>query len=326
MIVRVAAGVLQRADGSVLIAQRPGGKTAEGRWEFPGGKIEPGESAQHALSRELREEIGIEVEQCRPLIRLRHAYPERTVELDTWLVPAWRGEPRGLEDQALAWVRPEKVWDYDLLEADAPIIDALRLPSELPVTGDFSSEAELWQKLQAHVQAGHCLIRLRANALDDNAYAALARRMAAKLMSYLSHDQAADVGRVGMLVDRVCVDQTWPGIGGLHLRSRDLAKYSTRPVAPNQWLFASVHSESDIARAQGLQANALVLGSVQPTPSHPQGSTLSWDGFASLANTANVPVYAIGGLGRSHLSMAIDHGAQGVAAIRAYWCSSQLSV
>jgi 8-oxo-dGTP diphosphatase len=126
MEIHVAAGVLVNADGGVLIAQRLPGTHMAGRWEFPGGKLETGEGPRQGLDRELREELGIDVQDAEPLLKLSHRYADRHVHLDVWLVTEFRGEPQSLEGQALQWVSPEQLHRIDLLEADAPIIEALR--------------------------------------------------------------------------------------------------------------------------------------------------------------------------------------------------------
>ncbi len=124
-VVRVVAAALIGADGRVLIAERAPGKPLSGRWEFPGGKLEPGESEFQALERELREEIGVERIEGHPMMRLTHAYPEHTVELSLWVVDRYRGEPRGLEGQALKWVEPGRLTEADILEADRPFVVGL---------------------------------------------------------------------------------------------------------------------------------------------------------------------------------------------------------
>jgi 8-oxo-dGTP diphosphatase len=121
----VVAGALFDTTGRVLIAQRPPGKALAGRWEFPGGKLHEGEDAYAGLVRELREELGVEVHAAERLIRYSHAYPERTVWLDMWIVTGWSGEPRGLDGQGLKWVRVTELQGEDILEADRPIIEAL---------------------------------------------------------------------------------------------------------------------------------------------------------------------------------------------------------
>ncbi len=126
--IHVVAGAIADAEGRVLIAQRPRGRHMAGRWEFPGGKLTAGEDPYAGLQRELAEELGIAVRDAKPLIRLRHVYPERRVLLDVWQVTAYDGEPQPLEAQALAWARPDELPRHDLLEADRAIVTALRLP------------------------------------------------------------------------------------------------------------------------------------------------------------------------------------------------------
>jgi len=121
----VVAGAVFDSAGRVLIAQRPAGKALAGRWEFPGGKLHTGEEPYAGLVRELREELGIEVHAAGRLIRYPHAYPERTVWLDMWMVTDWSGEPRGLDGQALKWVETARLHEEDILEADEPIVAAL---------------------------------------------------------------------------------------------------------------------------------------------------------------------------------------------------------
>jgi len=125
IFLEVVAGALFDAEGRVLIAQRPEGKALAGRWEFPGGQIDHGEDARAGLARELREELGVEVHDAERLIRYSHAYPDRVVRLDLWLVTSWSGDPRGLDGQALKWVSPAHLEFEDILEADQPMIDAL---------------------------------------------------------------------------------------------------------------------------------------------------------------------------------------------------------
>jgi len=126
--IHVVAGAILDAEGRVLIAQRPRGRHMAGRWEFPGGKLAPGEEPYAGLQRELAEELGVTVRAARPLIRLRHQYPDRRVFLDVWQVTAFDGEPQALESQALAWARPDELPQHDLIEADQAIVTALRLP------------------------------------------------------------------------------------------------------------------------------------------------------------------------------------------------------
>jgi mutator protein MutT len=132
MPVHVVAAAVTDADGRVLIAQRPAGKQLAGRWEFPGGKVEPGENRVQALTRELQEELGIRISgHPRPLIRVHHEYPFGKVLIDMWVVGRYEGEPRGLDGQALRWCHQDELEHADLLPADRPLIEALRLPERL---------------------------------------------------------------------------------------------------------------------------------------------------------------------------------------------------
>ena len=123
--VRVVAAVIYDSQRRVLISERPAGKTLAGCWEFPGGKIEAGESAEGALRRELLEELGVRASALRAVFELRHEYPERHVELAVFVVDAYSGVPAGLEGQALRWESPAALRSVALLPADLPIIEWL---------------------------------------------------------------------------------------------------------------------------------------------------------------------------------------------------------
>jgi 8-oxo-dGTP diphosphatase len=123
--IEVVAGIVSDESGRLLIAQRPAGRFLAGRWEFPGGKLDAGETPYAALVRELREELGLEVHTAERLMRYSYEYPERRVWLDVWTVGQWSGEPQGLDGQALRWVEPGELQHCDLLEADVPIVRRL---------------------------------------------------------------------------------------------------------------------------------------------------------------------------------------------------------
>lgn len=138
--IHVVAGVLLDPQRGVLLAQRPAGKPLAGGWEFPGGKLEPGEARRAGLQRELYEELGIETGTLRPLLKLRHSYPHGEVLLDFWLVRDFRGEPRGREGQALCWWPRAQLASAPLLPADLPVLSSLRLPERLGWTGGTDYE------------------------------------------------------------------------------------------------------------------------------------------------------------------------------------------
>ena len=126
-ITEVAVGVLIRADGALLFTSRPVGKVYAGYWEFPGGKLEPGETPEQALVRELREELGVEASVGEALICVRLDSPGRCLLLDVREV-SYSGQPQGMEGQALVWVLPQALRDYPMPPADLPVVEALLRP------------------------------------------------------------------------------------------------------------------------------------------------------------------------------------------------------
>ena len=122
----VAAGILCDPKGRILIAERLGGGPFHGMWEFPGGKIAPGETSPQALSRELAEELGIEVTECSSFMSLRHEYDDRIVSIEFFIVSEWNSDPVGREGQELRWVPAELLDADELLPADMPVVTALR--------------------------------------------------------------------------------------------------------------------------------------------------------------------------------------------------------
>jgi 8-oxo-dGTP diphosphatase len=121
----VAAGILRDASGRVLITERLCDGPFNGLWEFPGGKIAVGEDPREALKRELLEELGIEIGGASAYMRLHHEYPDRTVDLEFFLVTRWEGDPSGLEGQGIRWVVPAELNPTELLPADEPVLAAL---------------------------------------------------------------------------------------------------------------------------------------------------------------------------------------------------------
>ena len=306
-VIAVAAGCLVNTAGEVLIAQRPQGKIAAGQWEFPGGKIEPGERADEALVRELEEELDVLVRASRPLIRVRHDYADRTVVLDTWLVTAYDGTPRGRENQAFVWAQPARLVNYPLLAADKPIVAALQLPSDYVFTPPNLDEPTLMAQLPA-LPSGS-LLRLRRPQLDDSNYAVLAARLAPR---------CRELG-LRLMLDRAPELAVTLGAAGWHGRSPQLAGLQSRPVPESMWFAASVHGEHEMQLARAAGADFMVLGSIRQTSSHAGGAVLDWSRFSELVAQASVPVYGIGGVGPADRDQLIAVYAQGAAGISAYW-------
>lgn len=305
----VVAGVLRNAGGAVLLAQRPEGKAMAGRWEFPGGKLLASEPATDGLARELREELGITVERAKPLIRLHHDYPALSVNLEIFDIEVYAGEPRPLEDQALAWVAVEDLPQWDLLEADRPIMAALRLPEQFLVTPPFADDRKAYlAAAEAALDRGVRFMQCRP-ATGGGIDMELAQALRA-------------------LCGRYGVRFIWNGSGdvakaleadGLHLNAARLMACEERPWPLAGWVGASCHEAAEIAQANRLGLDYIFIGPVRPTASHPGAVGIGWDGFARLTQFSNLPAYAIGGMNVTDIPRAREAGGHGIAAIRGLW-------
>jgi len=307
-IVRVAAAVITRPDGCVLLAQRPIGKPYAGYWEFPGGKLEPGESALFALSRELKEELGITVTHATPWITQEFVYPHAHVELDFFRVLGWIGEPFGYDGQAFAWQKPGAFDVAPLLPANARVLTALTLPPLCGVTnaGDVGDD-EFLARAEHALRGGLRLVQLREKdwpAARRNAFAARLLPLAARFGARVLLNGSVEDARRG-------------GFAGVHWPAATLIAATSRPH--DLLVAASCHSRNELARAAALDVDFAFVGPVHPTPTHPAAPTLDWDGFAMCIEATRVPVYAIGGLTRNDLAIAIDRGAHGIALRRGAW-------
>ena len=306
--VDVAVAILARADGSVLLAQRPEGKVYAGYWEFPGGKVEPGEAVEQALVREIDEEPGVRITRAFPWITQVFTYPHATVRLHFYRVETWEGEPRAVEHSELAWQDPAAITVAPLLPANGPVLKGLLLPEEYAISAAESLGPEAFlNRLGSRLASGLRLIQLREKTLDRVALAALAINVVR-----LAHAHGATV-----LVNGDAALAKAAGADGVHLTSAQLAQTAARPDF--HWVAASCHTAADLRAAERLGADFAVLGPVFATPTHPGAALLGWEGFADLAAGAALPVYALGGVKPAMLDEARKHGAHGLAMISGSW-------
>ncbi|GAB4121215.1 MAG: Nudix family hydrolase [Sideroxydans sp.] len=309
-IVRVAAAVLQRPDGAFLLAQRPAGKIWAGYWEFPGGKLEHGESARDALVRELREESGIEVQTAYPWLTRMFTYPHATVRLNFFRVTEWAGELHPHEGQQFIWQLPGRAGVSPILPANAPILRALELPPLYAISNAAElGAAAFLERLQARLDAGLHLVQLREKALARDELRELAQRMRAMMRPYGAKlILNADIG----LAQEI-------GADGVQLTSSQLASLHVRPAI--EWCGASCHNADELHRAERLGCDFALLSPVLATQSHPGEPSLGWEKFAEISAGCSIPVYALGGMTRDSLQMAWQQGAHGVALLRQAWVS-----
>jgi 8-oxo-dGTP diphosphatase len=302
--------VLESASGEILVARRPEHAHQGGLWEFPGGKLDGTEDARAGLSRELEEELGIQVQAARPLIRVRHEYSDRAVLLDVWRVNAWRGQVHGREGQELRWLDTQALMTLAMPAADVPVVSAVRLPPSYLVTPSPDQGVDAFLAgLAASVDAGVKLVALRAKALPPSEFLSLARR-------------AGDVCRTRgaqMLINADPALLEASAADGVHLDSARLMAAETRPLPAGHWLAASCHDAAELAHAARIGVDFAVLSPLAATASHAHATPLGWAHFQQLVEAVNLPVFALGGMSPAHLDTAWAHGAQGIAAVRALW-------
>lgn len=308
--VEVAAAVIERPDGSFLMARRPEGKVYAGWWEFPGGKVEAGETARHALDRELHEELGITVETAYPWLNRAYDYEHARVMLRFFRVPAWSGEPHPHEGQGgLAWTHAAQPDVEPILPANGPIMRGLSLPLTYGISAlaDYGADAFL-ERLEGALEQGLRMVQLREKQLPKEILAALAARIQARCQR---HD--------ALLIINSDIALAHQYGAGLHLTSSQLLTLSSRPDLP--WLGASCHNAAELDHAVKLGADFVVLGPVCATASHPNAPPLGWPAFSRLIEDCPVPVYALGGLTPEDMEKARLAGAHGLALRSGAWFS-----
>lgn len=309
--VEVAVGVLIRDNGEFLLGSRPAGKPYAGYWEFPGGKLEPGETVAQALARELDEELGIQIDDALPWVTITHAYPHARVRLHFTRVTRWRGNLHAREGQLFDWFgvsdhrRPEP-----LLAATVPCLRWLELPVQMGVSCAHALGENAWlDALDRALARGLRWVQVREPSWPDDRVADLlaatlvrTRSCGAKVVVNSQHDRSL-----------------WAMADGVHLRAVDLAVLTQRPACG--WVGASVHTRAEMAHAAELKLDYGVIGAVQPTASHPGQAGLGWDAVAMLLEDAPLPMLVIGGLALSDLPRAQQAGAHGIAMLRAAWAA-----
>ena len=311
-IVEVAAAILLRNgdEGTeFLLAQRPEGKAYAGYWEFPGGKVEPGESLHQALVRELQEELGITVDRAWPWLSCEFTYPHANVRLKFFRVSSWHGEITPIEHTGFHWMKIGATARVSpILPANGPILRALELPSIYALTNTCENgvDAELL-KLEKALAGGLRLIQIRDKTLSPVERLGFAREVMTRAHRYANtcvlinddEDLAREVGA-----------------HGVHLSSTRLKQLTQRPLFDR--VGASCHSAEELAHAISLGIDFAVLSPVLRTPTHPEAKGMGWDEFARLIRESPLPVFALGGMRPEMLEVSLERGAHGIAMLRGW--------
>jgi len=321
-----------------LISKRADHVHLGGLWEFPGGKVEAGESIQQGLYREIKEELGISIEKTQSLIKISYDYKEHYSEqsllLNVYKVTQFKtyerantinSQQKGLEGQPIKWVTLAELDDYQFPAANKAIINALKLPAEYLITPDIFSSYE-HPLLQEFLDdfARNCkhysLIQLRIPSLVQKVMQPNERHQFLYQICRIAQQK-----KVSLLVNSAMpVEERIRYLSsGIHLTSSDL--YNTdmikhyRRQFTDKLIAASCHCPEDIHQANQLALDFIVLSPVQQTSSHPEQTPMGWEQFADLADIAQIPIFALGGMTINDIERAQQKGAQGVAAISSLW-------
>ena len=310
--VDVAAGVLIRPDGRFLLASRPVGKPYALYWEFPGGKVEAGEPVVAALARELREELAIEIGPAFPWVVRTFDYPHALVRLHFFRIFAWGGQLQAREQQRFGFFSPGVLPEGPLLPATIPVLRWLSLPSLYAISAAAKlGTGAFLRRLDSALARGLRLVQFREPTLSSadaasifDQVVACARAVGAKVLVNSRHARTL-----------------WDKADGVHLTAADAAALKRRPDYP--WVAASVHSILELRHAAEIDVDFVVAGPVCPTSSHPTSETLGWPALAQLISETSAPAFALGGLRSSDVSLAVRHGAHGIASLSAVWNEDQ---
>jgi len=308
--IEVAAGVLRDGEGRVLVSRRLAGRHLAGLWEFPGGKIESDEAPEAALARELEEELGIVAGPSRPLVALRHEYPEKTVRLRLFEVHSFSGRPDGVEGQEIRWAAPVELGKLEMPAADRPLIRLLDLDGHYSISaspGSFDSADDFVDAWRASLESGYRLLRLRPAPGERVAPDVIAR------IDAMTREFGARWIASGELEQ--CFG--WPA-HGIHLNTRQLVTLDKRPLPHDRLVIASCHDLEEIHIADSLDVDLVTLSPVMPTASHADASPMGWDDFERVVRRSPLPVMALGGMRPDDWGRVRSLGAFGVAGISAF--------
>ena len=319
-VTQVAVAVIVNHNDEICISLRHQDAHQGGLWEFPGGKIEPGETVDAALKREIKEELNLEIETSRPLIKISHDYGDKVVCLQVHKILSYTGTASGQEGQQVKWLPLAKLSDYNFPEANKAIIKALSLPDKYCITGQFDDDEDFSERLTAALISGIKLVQLRLKKDSTTNLAQAEKIIQAAAAICAKYDARLMLNVSQSFLDAIDIN-TIP-VTGFHLDSRNLKNYTAEsmPVSMRSGLLsASCHNRDELELAVKLKADFVVLSPVQKTASHPELPAMGWQTFEQLIEGISIPVYALGGVSEHDLETAWRHGAQGVSAIRAFW-------
>jgi 8-oxo-dGTP diphosphatase len=308
-VVQVAVAVIVNQDSEVLISLRPNASHQGGLWEFPGGKLEIGESIEDALKRELLEELDICLLESQPFKIIQHQYLDKAVVLNIHIVSSFSGEPKGVEGQPIQWKSIDQLKPVDFPAANRSVVHSLQLPDKYMITGAFNDQNDFLLRLENGLRSGIKLVQMRCKNIDQLSFMELSDKARTVCEKY----------KATLLLNSNPEFFQQTQAHGLHLNSQILHLSEVRPIGLEKLLSVSCHTVADIRQAEKINADIVLLSPVKETTSHPGVKGLGWLAFEDLISDIDIPVYALGGMKQSDIPKAVKLGAQGVAAISSFW-------
>ena len=299
-ITEVVAGILINSKNEVLISQRLISQPWPGYWEFPGGKVEPNESLDQCLSRELFEEISIKPISYTEWITREFFQDKRVIRITFFKITRWTGEIQKKEVNDYKWINVENInsWPKKILPKNIYILKALSLPPYYLITNFLEDE----KSIKKAINSKDIWIQFREPLLPIDKlnyfYEFLMKKCASKILINSRHKN---------LINN----------NGIHYTSTDLNK--VKKLDKNIINGASVHSLDELKLANKLGFDFVVLSQIKKTLSHPGRDGMGWNKFKEIVNHSDIPVYALGGLSLSDLADAQKNGAVGISSQREGW-------
>lgn len=309
--IHVVIGIIKNTKNEVLVARRKDDVHLGGLLEFPGGKVEVNEESILALSRELQEELDINLIACSKLIQFPYHYPDRIVFLEVYMIDKYSGKATANESQDLAWQSISSLNINDFPNANHGIVRALQLPKIIAITPEYSQSPDKFlSSFEKTLQDSDVsFIHLRSHELSDEKYLELAK----ECLSLCDNNDAK------LILNRDQKSLETIGAAGHHLTSKSLLKAKKRTLSLEYLLSASCHTSEEIIQANNIGADYIFLGPVIEKHSGKNSNPLGWNKFSSFARESKIPIYAIGGLTKNDIETSIESGGQGIAAIRSLW-------
>jgi len=296
------------------LSRRPADVHQADLWEFPGGKLESGETVRQALFRELNEELALTVKSAKPLIKIYHEYEEHSVLLDVWQINSWdmsSADDRGQQGQKIEWVDISSLGARDFPAANRAIIKSVQLSDFYLICPEPEADNKNYiNKFKACISAGVRLFQLR---FSENSYYDRHEDLIVELL------ELCKSSRSRLLINSLPDYAVKIGAHGVHLNSERLLQFYERPLDEKFLVSASCHNSTELEHACKIDVDFAVLSPVNKTSSHESAKPLGWDKFKNLVEPVNIPVYALGGMRADDMKKFCEFGAQGVSGLSGVW-------